>query len=125
MRHYQSGDATATGDTTKTSMGTITTPVSARRIVGVWAYACAAATMTSGEAVSGILELESPDVNLQPFQLPLDVVTCLTSGVTSLKPTVWAVDIPLTGGSCRITGYITCDAANTGALKGRFGLITE
>jgi len=124
MRHYQSGDATATGDTTKTSMGTITVPASARKIVGVWAYGCAAATLTTGEAVSGVLELESPDVALQPFQIPLDIVQCLTSGTASLKPTVWAVDVPVPG-QAKITGYITMDMAQTGALKGRFGLITE
>ena len=124
MRHYQTGDATATGDTTKTSMGTIQIPAGARKIVGVWGYACAAATMTSGENISGVLELESPDVALQPFQIPLDVVTCLTSGTTSFSPRVWATNIDVPG-AAKVTGYITMDVAQTGALKGRFGLITE
>ena len=124
MRHYQAGDATATGDTVKTSMGTITIPSAARRIVGFWAYGVAAATLTSGEAASGLLELESPDVALQPLQVPLDVVDVLTSGATSFSPRVWACNIEVSG-NARITGYITMDVAQTGALKGRFGIITE
>lgn len=124
MRHYQASSATATGDTTKTLIDTITIPASATKIVGIWGYALAAATPTSGEIVSGLLELESPDAALQPFQLPLDITAYLTSGATSFSPRVWPVNIPVSGSS-RISGYMTMDMAETGALKGRFGLITE
>ena len=124
MIKAQSGAATATGDTTKTSMGTLTVPSTARRIIGIWAYAVAGAGLTTLENASGILELESDDMALQPLQLPLDVVVVVTSGVATLSPRVWPVSIPVKGQE-KITGYITMDLAQTIALKGRFGLIYE
>lgn len=124
MYKAQSSALTATGDTTKTLIDTITTPLGAKAIVGVWAYASAAATLTSGEQVSGLLELESSDINLQPMQLPLDIIAILTSGATTQNPRVWNLNIPLSG-QARINGYMTMDVAQTGALKGRFGFIYD
>ena len=121
--NMQVSAVTATGDTTKTSIGSITLPKYSKAIVGVWAYACAAATLTTGEQVSGIFELESDDLPITPFQLPLDIVGVLTSGAFSLKPTVWSVNIPNVGGAV-VTGYMTMDVAQTGALKGRYGIIS-
>lgn len=124
MRHAQTSALTASGDTTKTLIDTITVPASARTIKQIWAYGVAAATLTTGEAVTGIIELESPDVALQPMQLPLDCVTVLTSGAVAFSPRVWNVDIPVPG-QAKINGYITMDMAQTGALKARFGIVTE
>jgi hypothetical protein len=114
--------ATATGDTVKTLIDTLTVPATAKKIIGVWSYAVGAATLTSGEAVPGIIELESDDIALVPFQLPLECVVILTSGTTAFSPRVWNVSVPVNGGE-KIRGYITMDMAQTGALKGRFGLI--
>ncbi len=120
----QVSDATATGDTAKTLIGTITVPQSARTIIGVWCHALAGAGMTTLENITGIFELESPDVNLQPLQLPLDCVTVLTSGVGAVSPRVWPVNIPVSGGA-KISGYVTMDMAQTVAGKARFGLIYD
>jgi hypothetical protein len=121
----QSSDAVATGDTTRTLIGTLTLAQSAKRIIGVWCYACAAAAMTSTEAITGIFDLESPDVSdLKPLQLPLDVIMTLTSGVAAFNPRIFPVDIPVNG-KVDISGYVTMDMAQTGALKARFGLIYE
>lgn len=125
MYKAQVSALTATGDTTKTIIDTITTPLGARSIVGVWCQAVAAATLTSGEAPTGILELESSDLNLQPMQLPLDVVQILTSGAVAFSPRVWNVNIPLSSGQARISGYVTMDMAQTGGLKARFGFIYD
>jgi|SaaInl7_200m_RNA_FD_contig_101_325193_length_1854_multi_3_in_0_out_0_3 hypothetical protein len=116
--------ATATGDTVKTLIDTLTVPIDAKAIVGVFAYAAAAATLTTGEAISGILELESDDMNISPFKIPLEVVTVLTNGAVAYNPRIWPVNIPVTGGA-KIKGSMTMDMAQTAALKGRFGLIYD
>jgi len=120
--HSQMGAYTATGDTVKTSLGTITVPKSATKIVGIMMYASGGAGMTTLENISGILELESPDLALQPLQLPFEVVVIVGTGVASLQPRVWNCNVPVNGGE-RITGYATMDQAlaiNPGA---RFGFI--
>lgn len=124
MTHIQASTLTATGDTVKTLIGALDVPKTAKKIVGVGGYAVAAATLTTGEQASGILELESPDLNLQPMQIPLDIVGVLTSGAFALKPTIIPVDIPCTGLET-ISGYMTMDVAQTGAFKGRWFLVTE
>ena len=116
--------ATATGDTTKTAIDTITVPQNVRRIIGVWCYGIAGPGMTTLENITGFFELESPDLNMQPLQLPLDCVGVLTSGAVAFNPRVWPVDIPVSGGA-KITGYVTMDMALTVALKARFGLVYE
>lgn len=120
----QASAVTATGDTVKTSIGELTVPQTVRRIIGIWGYAIAAGAMTTAEAVTGILELESPDVNLAPLQLPLDCVSALTSGAVAFNPRIFPCNIAVPGGA-KITGYMTMDMAQTGTLKGRWGLIYD
>lgn len=120
----QTSDATATGDTVKTLIDTVTAPKRAKRIVGVSAYACAGGAMTTAEAITGVLELESDDIDLKPMKIPLGCITALTSGAVAYEPRVWPVDIPV-GGYEKISGYITMDMAQTGALKGRFTIVYE
>ena len=122
MRHAQVSAATATGDTVKTSIGELTVPQKVTRILGIWCYAVAGAALTTAEAVTGILELESPDINIQPFQLPLDCVSALTSGGVAFSPRIFPVNIAVRGGE-KITGYVTMDMAQTGALKARWGML--
>lgn len=124
MIKAQASAATATGDTTKTLIDTITLAATARRIVGVWCYAVAAAAMTTAETLCGIFELESSDVNIVPMQFPLALVSALTSGVAALNPQIIPVDIPVKGQE-KISCYVTKDMAETGAVKARFGLIYE
>lgn len=98
MRTYMDcTDATATGDTTETSMGTITLSSRAKRIIGLWATAVGAATLTSGEAATGIFRLDSPDFSIAPCKGPLDVVDILTSGAIGFSPRIIPVSIPCTG----------------------------
>jgi LSD1 subclass zinc finger protein len=124
MDKCQVSALTATGDTTKTIIDTLQVPQGAKRIKGIVCQAVAAATLTTGEAVTGILELESPDINLNPSQWILDCVTILTSGAVAFNPRIYPVDIPVKGGE-RISGYVTMDMAQTGGLKARFGLIYD
>jgi len=123
MLKYLTGAYTASGDTTKTSLGTITTPSSTRAIVGVWVQ-WGGAGMTTLEDVSGILELESNDVNIQPCQIPLTAVMLTGTGAAPMTPKVWPLNINKAG-QIRITGYVTMDitlAINPGV---RFGLVIE
>ena len=115
---------TATGDTVKTLIDIITVPKTAKRIVGIWCYANAGPGSTTLENQTGVFELESPDINLQPLQLPLDVVIVLTSGSVAFNPRIFPANIPVNGGE-KISGYVTMDMAITVALKARFGLIYE
>ncbi len=116
------GAYTASGDTTKTSLGTLTVPAHMKAITGIIMYASGGAGLTTLENISGILELESDDINLKPLQLPIEIIVVLTSGVAALKATVWNVNIPVSGKE-RITGYITMDQALAINPGCRFGLI--
>lgn len=124
MIKYLISALTATGNTTKTSIDTITLPANCKQVLGAYSYAMAAATLTSGESPTGILELESVDINIQPCQLPLPESTILTSGAISRQHQVWPLNWPVKGGE-RIQGSITMDMAQTGALKARFGLVVD
>lgn len=125
MQHSQASSLTATGDTVRTLIDTITLPSSAKRIIGVWCYAEAAATLTSGEPVTGIFELESPDIDIAPAQFPLDIVDILTSGAISRQAHIIPTDIPVKSAASKVSCYVTMDLAQTGGLKARFGLISE
>jgi hypothetical protein len=124
MLKYLVSAKTATGDTVKTLIDTITLPAGAKGVLGVWSEAFCGAGMTTLENISGILELESPDINIQPCQVPLTPVVVLTSGVGTPKIQTWALNWAVKGGE-RISGYITMDLAQTIALTGRFGLIVD
>jgi hypothetical protein len=117
--------ATALGATgIETLMGVITATAKAKRIVGVWASILGAATMTTGQPVSGIFRLDSPDVNLAPCKWPLAQVSILTSGAVAMQTHIIPVDIPIQG-LANISCYITIDLTNTATLKGRVGIIFE
>lgn len=124
MIKAQAGTSTALGDTTKTSMGTITVPATARRIVGIWGYAVGGAGNTTLENLSGIMELESPDINIQPLQLPLDTLALTGTGMSQHSPRIFPANIPVSGNE-KITCYMTLDLAQTIANTGRWGLIYE
>jgi hypothetical protein len=116
--------ASATGDTTETLMGTITLSAKAKKIIGIWATAIGGATLTTGEAATGIFRLQSDSVDLSPSKWPLDNVSMLTGGSAQLPTHVIPVDIPVVG-MAQINCYITMDQAQTGGLKGRVGLVYE
>ena len=124
MRHYMASSSAALGDTVETSIGAITLPKGAKRIVGFWGYGVGGAGNTTLENLSGILELKSDSLNLQPMVVPLDILTITGTGVGTLKPTVWPVNIDGVG-SVTITGYMTLDLAQTIANTGRWGLVYE
>ena len=115
--------ATALGTTgVETLMGVITLTAKAVAIIGIWATAIGGATLTTGQPVSGVVRLDSPDINLAPCKWPLDIFDILTSGAAALQPHIIPVQIPAKG-LANISCYITIDLTNTAALKGRVGLV--
>jgi hypothetical protein len=122
--HGDVTNATATGDTTETSIGTVTFSSKAKKIIGVWCYAIAGAALTTAEAATGFFRLDSGDLNLAPAKFPLAIVNALTSGVAALNPQIIPVDIPVKGLE-KIEVFVTMDMAQTGALKARAGFIYE
>lgn len=114
---------TALGDTAKTSLGNITLPSNARRIVGFWAYCTGGPGYTTLENQTGICEIESDDMNIVPLQFPFEGAGGLT-GDSNLPNKVWPVDIPVRGKET-LKGYGTMDMAITLANTGRWGVITD
>ena len=123
MIKYMVGASTASGDTVKTSLGTLTLPVSTRRILGTWVQ-WGGAGMTTLEDVSGILELESEDINLQPCQIPITAAAITGTGVGVMEAKVWPLNIKHTG-QARIQGFITMDITLAINPAVRFGLVIE
>jgi hypothetical protein len=122
--YFDCTDATASGDTVETKIGTITLSAKAKRIIGVWAYACAGATMTIAEVQTGICRLDSSDISLAPFKFPLDQITLLTSGAVALPTHIIPVSVPVVG-MAKVDAFVTMDMAQTGALKCRVGILYE
>lgn len=124
----KSTSATASGDTTKTLVGTITVPKDAQRISGVMSTHRGAATTTSGEAVTGLVELESTDFECV-CQIPFDhgsglITTSGGMGGDPMDVHPIPVDIPCGGGG-DVSCYVTMDQAQTGVLKSRIALVFE
>lgn len=124
MLKAQASESAALGDTVKTSMGELRVPMKVKRIIGIWGYAIGGPGQTTLENISGILELESPDINLAPLQLPLDIISVLTEGSSVLQTRIFGCNIPVKGGE-KITGYMTLDMAITLANTGRWGLLYD
>jgi hypothetical protein len=121
MFKQQVSTLTASGDTVKTLIDTFVVPMGVKRIIGVAWIQSAGATLTIAEAVTGILELESKDIAIQPCQFLSDVINLLTSGAVAYSPTQWPTDIPVIPGA-RIDAYVTMDMAQTSAFKCRVQL---
>jgi hypothetical protein len=124
MIKYLTTDATACGDTVKTLIGTITLPSNAKTLLGAWGYALGGPGITTLENVTGIVELESPDVNIQPCQFPLEPVAALTGGTPASQNKVWPINAWVPG-NARVNCYITMDMAQTVANTGRVGVAIE
>jgi hypothetical protein len=123
-QHWQASTATARGAVgIKTAIGTIIAPKSATKITAIWCQIFGGALLTTAEASSGILELDSADIN-GPLQFPTDQVNMLTGGSAQLPTHIIPTNIPIAGGAS-IVGSITFDDTVTGACLCRWGMCTE
>lgn len=116
--------ATASGDTTRTSLGTITLAAGGPVTVqSVWCNPFGGALLTSAEAISGIFELSSN--NLSGAQIfPTGTIQTLTSGVGAINQQLIPYSAQLPGASS-VEFFITLDDAQTGALTARGGIIYD
>lgn len=116
--------AAASGDTVKTLIETTTMPAGAIRLVGVASVNNGGAATTHSEPLTGVIDLESTDVRIQPMQLPIPMQNSITSGMVALNPYFVPVDVPLKGKE-RISAYVTLDLAQTGGVKSRVFYMLE
>lgn len=119
---YLAGAATTEGGTTRTTLGDLTIPAGAVQILGAWAYV--GVIDTTIEQASGIFDLESSDLAMQPCQMPLHNGGAVTSGARGHDPKIFPLNKKCAGGE-KITAYLTLDAAMTGNPKARWGLVVE
>lgn len=112
---------TASGDTTKTLIDTVTVPDGVTELVGLASVVAGGPGATTLENVSGYIELESDDVSIVPAQFLTDVVVCLTSGTAGWSPKQWPCSIKVKP-SNRIKVYVTMDMALTVAYTCRVQL---
>ncbi|GAI11161.1 unnamed protein product [marine sediment metagenome] len=110
--------------TTEVKIGTITLSAKAKKIIGLWAYAIGGAALTTAEAVTGIVRLDSPDFSIAPMRFPLDCVSALATTGVGFSPRILPVDIPAVGNG-KIDCFVTLDMAQTADLKSRVGVIYE
>ena len=123
MLHYLSSTLVASGGVTRTSRGTIQLPAKSKAIVGAWCDASGGLGATTLQNVSGIFEMESVDVGIAPFQVPISPVIVLANGgAPEIK--VWPMNAGVGGGE-RINGFITMNNAQTIVPQCRFGLVVE
>jgi len=113
---------TAHGDTVRTPIGTITVPTKIESIIGIWCYVLGGPGATTLENVSGIFDLHSDSLALEPLQLPLEGAVILTNGVATFSPRIWNCNIKGVA-NAEITCYVTLDMAQTVAGTCRWGLI--
>lgn len=116
--------ATATGDTTETTAGTVTLPSTAKRIIGIYCYAVAGAAITTAEPVTGIFRVTVNSIDVTPGKFALDCVVVLTSGSAAFSPRIYAVNWGPAANAV-VEFLVTMDMAQTGALKARGGVIFE
>ncbi len=109
MLKSQVSASTATGDTVKTLVDTLTLIAGARKIVGLGISILGGAGMTTLESISGIVELESSDFdNFSPQQYLTDQAVAVTSGMAALSPKIYPMNIKCKGQE-RISIYVTMD----------------
>lgn len=120
VKVYNTSDSTATGDTTKTLIDTLTVPQGVSTLVGI-AVTCGGAGLTTLEGISGILTLESDTMDWRTQTIPLDPSIALTSGVSNHDAHMWPANIPVVPGAT-IKGSVTMDMTQTINPSARFTL---
>ncbi len=119
----QASAIVAHGDTVRTTLGSITVPTNIKKIVGIWCYAVGGPGGTTLENLTGIFDLHSPSLSLEPLQLPLEGIVGVIEGASStFSVRVWPVNIDNVANAV-VTCYVTLDMAQTVAGTCRWGLI--
>jgi len=124
MIFYQASAAVALTDTTEKSLGEITLTAKARSIIGVWCQPNGGAGNTTLENNSGVVRLQSTDLDISPVSIPLPELTITGTGVSRGDAKVWPLEIPVAGNE-KIEALVTLDLAQTINSTARWGIVTE
>ena len=116
--------ATASTDTTEVTLGTVTLPANAKRILAVGLSACGGAGLTTLEGTSGIMRVSCNSIDVAPAKFPIPGVQVVTSGAVMSEPKMYPVDWQ-PASNCQVTFYFTCDMATTVANTYRGVVIFE
>lgn len=111
VRTCDVGSATAAGDTTETSIGTITLPSNAKRIVAIGVNQ-GGPGITSAEGTSGMFRVVCNSLDVTPAKFPVDGGLQLTTGVYQQDIREWPVDWA-PAANVQLTFYVTMDEAQT------------
>ncbi len=116
MDFVQGPGSTAAAVANRTSLGSLTLPQSARKILGFKVTAAPVGTYAASKILAGYIQVESEDVNIEPFHIPLEPVGgYLTLGGGFVKEaTLWIANHPCDGGSV-LDFYNVADVAPNAA----------
>ena len=103
--------ATASGDTVETTLGTVTLPSNAKRIIGV-GVSCGGAGATTLEGVSGMFRISINNIDVTPAKFCFSYGLPITSGIVPTEAKIFPVDWSPAGNSV-VTFYVTMDMAQT------------
>lgn len=125
MLKYLSSALVASGGVVKTSLGTITLPAGSKALLGAWIDPTGGLGATTLQNVSGLFEMESPDINIQPCQIPIPGQIVLGgTGGSSMEQKVWPMNAAVKGTE-RLTGYVTMNNAQTIVPQCRWGVVVD
>jgi hypothetical protein len=100
--------ATATGDTVETTIGTVTLPSTAKRILGI-GVSLGGAGYTTLEGISGFFRVEISNLDVTPGKFPLGSSAIpVTSGVAVMENKIYPVDWSPVGNGI-VTFKVTMD----------------
>ena len=101
-------DATASGDTTETLLGTIVLPTNATVITGIGIGSPSTATLTTLEAMTGIFRVQIDSIDVSPGKFPFTGPNIVGTGGCACPFMVWPVRWgPAASASVKI--YVTMD----------------
>lgn len=102
---------TATADTVETTIGTITLPSNAKKVIGVGVQLDAAG-LTTLDGTGGTFRVTCNNKDVTPSKWPIESIVALTSGACSLGLRIFPVDWEDVGNGV-LTFYVTMDQALT------------
>ena len=108
------GTATAAGDTTETSLGSITLPMNARRVLSIGVNQ-GGPGITSAEGTAGMFRVSCNNLDITPAKFPIDGGLQLTTGVYQQHIREWVVDWAKNIPNAKFDFYVTMDEAQTAA----------
>lgn len=104
--------ATASGDTAETSLGTVTLPANAKRVVGVGIGSPSTASLTTLEAMTGYFKVVCSSIDVTPGKFPFTGPNIVGTGGCNCPFKIWPVDWS-PAANAQITFYVCMDMAQT------------